>query len=140
MIFLLALENKDHIPTCILKWHTNYENLSVNIDEIWNRIFYLPLKICRETKIQSFQNKLIHRVIACNAGLKNIRIKNTPTCQYCSEDDDIQHFFLFYSKHIISGNILVIGWKTSLTFFLQTFLMILKNVYFLDSLVIVMIY
>ncbi len=43
-------------------------------------------------------------------------------------------------KHMRSGNILVIGGKTSLTFFLQTFLMILKNVYFLDSLVIVMIY
>ncbi len=41
---------------------------------------------------------------------------------------------------MISGNILAIGGKTSVTFFLQTFLMILKNVYFLDFLVIVMIY
>ncbi len=30
---------------------------------------------------------------------------------------------------MISGNVLVIGGKTSLTFFLQTFLIILKNVY-----------
>ncbi len=47
---------------------------------------------------QSFQYKLLHRVIACNAWLKNVRIKNTPTCQYCNEDDDIQHFHLFCSK------------------------------------------
>ncbi len=40
----------------------------------------------------------------------------------------------------LSGSTLVIGGKTSLTFFLQTFLTILINVYFLDSLVIVMIY
>ncbi len=31
-------------------------------------------------------------------GKTNIRIKNTPTCQYCNEDDDIQHIFLFSSK------------------------------------------
>ncbi len=63
-------KNKYHIPTCISKWHTNYENINVNIDEIWNRIFYLPFKICTQTKIQSFQYKLIHKVIACNAWLK----------------------------------------------------------------------
>ncbi len=29
---------------------------------------------------------------------QNIRIKNIATCQYCKEDDDIQHLFLFCSK------------------------------------------
>ncbi len=67
------------------------------------------LKICRETKIQY---KLIHRVIACNAWLKMIRIKNTPTCQYCSENDDIQKKIFSVQKRMISGNIiLAIGGK-----------------------------
>ncbi len=61
------------------KWPRNYENFCVNIDEIWNRIFQ---------KNQSFQYKLIHKVIACNAWLKNIRIKDTATCQYCNEVQD----------------------------------------------------
>ncbi len=112
----------------------------LNIDEIWNRMFCLPFKICRKTKIQSFQYKLIHRVIACNAWLKTIRIKNTPTCQYCNEYDDIQHLFLFCSKTHDFWEYFSNWWKNITNFFLQIFLMILKNVSFLDSLVIVMIY
>ncbi len=53
-VYWHLVENKDHIPICISKWHTNYENVSVNIDEIWNRIFYLTFKICRETKKSEF--------------------------------------------------------------------------------------
>ncbi len=48
------------------------------------------------------------------------------------------YIFMFCcKKYMISGNVLVIGGKTPLTYFLQTFLIILKNVY---SLVFVMIF
>ncbi len=97
------------------------------------------LKFVEKQKLFSFQYKLMHRVIACNAWLKNITTKNTPTWQYCNEDDNIQHFVLFCSKTHDFWDILVIGGNTSLTYFLQTFLIISKNVYSLDSLVIVMI-
>ncbi len=69
------VENKDHISTCISKWHTNYEKLIVNIDEIWNRTFCLPFNIWRLTKNLSFQYKLIHSVIACNPWLKTLEYK-----------------------------------------------------------------
>ncbi len=56
------VENKDHIHTCISEWHTNYKIFMKSGTEK-----YLPFKVCREIKFKSFQNKLIHRIIACNA-------------------------------------------------------------------------
>lgn len=50
-------------------------------------------KTARDTKLQAFQYKLIHRVIPCNKYLANIRIKPDATCSYCDSTDTLQHFF-----------------------------------------------
>lgn len=49
--------------------------------------------MARDTKLQAFQYKLIHRVIPCNKYLTNIRIKQDETCSYCDSSDTLQHFF-----------------------------------------------
>ncbi len=41
------------------------------------RIFEQPFKCYRVTKIQSFQFRIIHRIIPCNQWLKNVMIKWT---------------------------------------------------------------
>ncbi len=45
-------------------------------------------------KIQSFQYRIIHRIIPCNSWLKNITIKNSESFDFCNEIDDIPHFLL----------------------------------------------
>ena len=61
----------------------------------WANIYYLSFSLTRETKLQSFQYKIIHRIIACNKWLYNIKIKSSSRCSYCDHEDTIQHFFLF---------------------------------------------
>ena len=44
-------------------------------------------------KIQSFQYRILNRIITCNHWLYNVKIKNSPLCD-CGEDDTIEHFFI----------------------------------------------
>ena len=78
-------------PTCINKWQEFYPSL-INCD--WDIIYTLPFHSTRETKLQSFQYKIINRIIECNKKLHDMKIKPKPTCSYCPEVDTIDHFFL----------------------------------------------
>ena len=46
-----------------------------------------------ETQIQYFQYKIIHRIIACNKKLFDMKIKDSANCTLCHQIDDISHFF-----------------------------------------------
>ena len=66
---------------------------------IWKDIFSVPFQISRETSLQSFQYKLIHRIIPCNDKLHEWRILTESTCNYCNSNlDNIIHFFLYCPK------------------------------------------
>ena len=63
--------------------------------ETWSKIYALPYMVTRETKLQSFQYKVIHRILVCNKYLSNIRVKNSPVCTYCDgQNDTIEHFLV----------------------------------------------
>lgn len=55
-------------------------------------------KATRETKLQSFHFKVLHRIIPCNVYLKQIRIKDAEWCQFCDESDTIVHFLFICAK------------------------------------------
>ncbi len=48
----------------------------------------------KDTRLQSFQYKPLHRILHCNEWLKNIRIKSESTYSYCNEIDTIAHFLI----------------------------------------------
>ena len=77
-------------PSCFNGWKQNYD-IS---DEEWKVIFLNPFISCRSTKLQSFQYRLLHRVITCNHWLFKACIKPSPLCDHCQADDTIEHFFL----------------------------------------------
>ena len=81
-------------PACIKKWNEEY-HLS---NAPWSEVFKLPYKITRETKLQSLQYKIIHRIIPCNVWLKKLKIKESDECDYCDGTDSIEHFFLDCKK------------------------------------------
>ena len=60
----------------------------------WEKIFCLPYKICRSTRLQSFQYRILHRIITCNQWLFNAKIKDNPNCETCNCDDTLEHFFV----------------------------------------------
>ncbi len=53
----------------------------------------LPFETVRDTKIQTFQYRILHRIIPCNKRLHNIKNKDSDYCDYCGRVDDILHFF-----------------------------------------------
>ena len=79
-------------PTGITRWNAT---AAVQIsDDEWLNIFQRSYQSLQETKIQSLQFKIIHRIINCNKKLFDMKIKETPKCSYCDAIDDIPHFFM----------------------------------------------
>ena len=64
---------------------------------MWEIIFTLSFKSCEETYLQSFQYKIIHRIIPCNHWLYDLKVKENPECERCKIDDTIPHFFIHCS-------------------------------------------
>ncbi len=75
--FYWHLINKfSYTPNTIHKRGETYPDFNNADLKTWPRIFKLPFQVIRETKIQTFQYKILHRIISCNKWLFNIKIKN----------------------------------------------------------------
>ncbi len=85
--FYWHLINKaSHMPSNILKWCQTYPDFKNADPKTWQRIFKLPFQVIRETRIQTFQYKILHRVISCNKWLENIcnlQLRNCPILEEC---------------------------------------------------------
>ena len=81
-------------PTCIHKWQCIYPSIQ-NME--WTSIFKHSFIISRETSIQSFQYKIIHRIIPCRKKLHEMKLVDGPICNVCPEVDNLQHFFFHCS-------------------------------------------
>lgn len=58
----------------------------------WAKIYKLPYKVARDTKLQAFHFRVVHRFLLCNKFLHNIRIRRDDSCTFCHEPDTIEHF------------------------------------------------
>ena len=55
----------------------------------------------KDTKLIWFQYRIVHRIIATNKFLYNIKIKNDPLCSFCNnETETIEHLF-YNCSHVI---------------------------------------
>ena len=53
------IQLKQRTPTCVEKWSQKYPDIDRGD---WADIFYQAFKVTRETQLQSFQYKIIHRL------------------------------------------------------------------------------
>ncbi len=97
-IYWHIINLEGHIHACIQKCPNNYPEFNNGVGKIWINIFKMPFKIVRDTKIQTFQYRILHRILPCNSWLKNIKIKDSNICSFCNEVDDIPHFLLKCEK------------------------------------------
>lgn len=74
------------------KWNENFSVTIETQNEYWAEIYKRPYMSGRDTKLQSFQFRICHRIIPCNKFLRNIRIRPDDNCSFCQEQDSIQHF------------------------------------------------
>ncbi len=64
-----------HNPSSVKKWSSQYPIFKEASTNVWPRIFKLPFIPGRDTKIQTFQYRLIQKTIPCNKWLHNIKIR-----------------------------------------------------------------
>ena len=65
-------------------------------------IYGLPFNCVKETKIQCFQYKLLHRILPSNKFLYQIRYIDKPNCSFCdNEDETLEHLF-FQCQYVFS--------------------------------------
>lgn len=87
--YSLILEGMDHEPTALSTWQRGVEEVTILDKDTWAHACTEVYKNTRETKLQSFHYKVLHRVIPCNRYLTQIRIKDTDWCPFCDESDTI---------------------------------------------------
>ena len=89
------LNSEVHSPTAISKWNTVFENDPLD----WKSIFTVCFKTTKDSSLQWFQYRLIHRIIPVGSYLKKIQIKPTDTCTLCKETvETIIHLFFECEK------------------------------------------
>ena len=74
-------------PTCISKWQLLYPEV---LTAAWSTIFKRSFIISRETRLQSFQYRILHRTSTCRKKLYEMKLVDTPTCTVCPETDNLQ--------------------------------------------------
>jgi hypothetical protein len=71
---------------------SNWNELQLS-EEQWKEIFTMP-SILRDTKIKTFQYKLLFNLVPCNLYLKRIKRNDTDKCDLCQKLDDIPHYLV----------------------------------------------
>jgi hypothetical protein len=86
-IYWLHVKKKQQEP--IIKSKLEQE-LGIN-EEDWESIFLIP-KTVRNTKIKTFQYKVLFNLIPCNWYLQKIKKSDTDKCDQCGALDDLSHY------------------------------------------------
>lgn len=93
-IYEAILPFKRPIVSSQRKWTEIYQDMNSTLTpDLWKEIYTVPYHVTRDTKLQAFQYRLVHRIIPCNKYLTNIRIKNEASCSFCGDTDTLDHFF-----------------------------------------------
>ena len=90
-VYNVIILKKSVIPTSVRRWTETFE-----IDDYdWPSIYKQPYIATRETKLQSFQYKIINRIVVCQKWLHDQKVVDSPYCLRCNENkkDDIIHHF-----------------------------------------------
>ena len=78
----IFVEDKKELPlNSQNKWE---KELNVHV-ETWNIVYRWPFIVTKDTKLQNFQYKLVHRILSCNAFLYKCGLIETEFCTFCSE-------------------------------------------------------
>ena len=81
-----VLNEKNTPPTSVLKWDHYWPNLN------WDKIFIKGFKTSKDTQLQWFQSRILHRILPTEKYLNICKIKNSPNCKFCNDSvETLQH-------------------------------------------------
>ena len=87
-LYLLLNREKIEPPTSINVWANIYPFFE-NLD--WSKIYTLPYAITTEPYLQSFQYKVLNRILNTREKLFTWKIAGSNKCQICTDIDTIEH-------------------------------------------------
>jgi hypothetical protein len=82
------------IPNSLNYWMNKY---SISYDTL-STMITIPYECIRDTRTQTLQFKIQHKIFNSNHWLHKLKILNSPNCNFCSQDDTIEHFFYSCKK------------------------------------------
>ncbi len=88
-IYTTLLERLIKQPSSIEKWISLFPYLH---DDDFSELFTIP-KTVTETKLQSFQYKILMRIFPCNERLYSWGISTSQLCSLCGKIDTLEHYF-----------------------------------------------
>lgn len=91
------------------RWNEIFPRNTEDQEEYWASIYKTPYQAVRDTKLQAFHFRVVHRFLPCNRFLCNIKIKRDDTCSFCPATDTIDHF-LFHCPHVRTFWKEIINW------------------------------
>lgn len=90
-IYKMYLHRLSKVPTAREKWSCSFKDLT---KKDWDRFFKIPYYTVLDAKLQYFQFKFLHRIIATNKLLALMGINDTEVCSFCNrETENIEHLF-----------------------------------------------
>ncbi len=110
-IYNVLTDKKQRATSYIEEWSENYPCFHTAQKNLSSNIFRQPFSITRETKLQTFQYKLIHLLITCQFFLLDMKLVANAICLHCQETDNITHFFLFCPKENQFWNTFFTWWN-----------------------------
>ena len=99
---MLILENEHDshtITNAQLYWQNRYK---IDVD-VMKTVYSLPYKITRQTELQAFQYKTLTKRINCNYWLDKLKIKDSPKCGFCDEEEMIEYYLFSCLTTIFFG-------------------------------------
>ena len=88
-IYSSLLQNHLCIPSCVKKWEAEF-----SCELYWNKIFLLPFKSVKHSKLQYFQYRFVHRILAVNNFLFKIGLVDSLLCTFCGMcEETLSHLF-----------------------------------------------
>ena len=111
MVYWNIVNQRKREATCKKKWTEEFPRFITADPCLWPNIFRLSFNVSRDTKIQSFQYKLIHRLTNCRKKLFDMKLISSPKCEFCDSIDTIRHFFLFCNSSDQFWNSFFLWWN-----------------------------
>jgi hypothetical protein len=87
-VSLMLIERIKSPPTSIEKWIEKFPFLN---DNDFKQYFTLAHKAVQDTKLQSFQYKILNRILPCNESLHKMKLKLSSKCDTCKETETLEH-------------------------------------------------
>ena len=72
----------------------------MNVDVDWRYAYTIAFQVTNDTLLQTFQYKILHRILCTNVLLCRYGIKNDTRCSFCRYETETISHLLWYCEHV----------------------------------------